>query len=231
MNQSNEQSNAALQRQVRIAARALGRAGLVHAYGHCSVRLDGEKFLVCAPKPMGLILPGDNGVVVPIDGHLPEDVLGEVRIHQAIYRSRANVYGIARTTPPNLMALSVAEKTPAPRHGLGAYFAPSVPLWNDTRLARSRELATEVAEVMGEGSAVVLRGNGAVVAAASLQEAVALSYYLEDAARIEMQIRMAGLYAEACVLTQDQASQRAVRSGGIMERMWDYLTAGDPEAN
>ncbi|SDI69818.1 Class II Aldolase and Adducin N-terminal domain-containing protein [Paraburkholderia steynii] len=84
---------------------------------------------------------------------------------------------------------------------------------------------------MGEGRAVVLRGNGAVVAAASLQEAVALSYYLEDAARIEMQIRMAALYAEARVLTPEQASQRAVRSGGIMERMWDYLTAGDPEAD
>ena len=231
MNQSNTQTEGSLQRQLRVAARALARAGLVHAYGHCSVRLNEEKFLVCAPKPMGLILPGESGVVVPIDGPLPEEVLGEVRIHQAIYRLRSDVHGIARTTPANLMALSVAEKTPAPRHGLGAYFAPSVPLWNDTRLARSSELATEVAEAMGEGHAVVLRGNGAVVAAASLQEAVALSYYLEDAARIEMQIRMAALYAEARVLTPEQASQRAVRSGCIMERMWDYLTAGDPEAD
>ena len=28
-----------VQRQLRVAARALGRQGLAHAYGHCSVRL------------------------------------------------------------------------------------------------------------------------------------------------------------------------------------------------
>ena len=43
-----------LQRDLRIAARALARAGLVTAYGHCSVRLDADCFLVCAAKPMGL---------------------------------------------------------------------------------------------------------------------------------------------------------------------------------
>ena len=34
---------------VRKMARALARAGLVTAFGHCSVRLDGKSFLVCSP--------------------------------------------------------------------------------------------------------------------------------------------------------------------------------------
>ncbi|MNT70039.1 hypothetical protein D3C72_2083940 [compost metagenome] len=76
---------------------------------------------------------------------------------------------------------------------------------------------------------MVMRGNGAVVAASSLEEAVVLSWYLEDAARVELQLLMAGLGSEAPVLTPEQAMQRAVRTGGIIERMWDYLTTGDPE--
>ena len=92
----------ALQVLVRKAARALARGGLVHAYGHCSARIDQESFLVCAPKPMGLIEPGEDGQVVPIDGPLPDGVLGEVRIHQQIYRKRPDAGGVCRTMPPNL---------------------------------------------------------------------------------------------------------------------------------
>lgn len=218
-----------LQKQVRIAARALARSGLVRAYGHCSVRVDQDRFLVCAAKPMGLISPGDKGTLVAIDGPLSEGVLGEVRIHQAIYRLRPDVCGIARTTPENLMTLSAARRTPLPRHGNGAYFSPSVPLWDDIQLVRTCELALGVATALGKGPAVVMRGNGAVVAASSLEEAVVLSWHLEDAARVELQLLMAGLGSEAPVLTPEQAMQRAVRTGGIIERMWDYLTTGDPE--
>ena len=54
----------ALEVLVRKAARALGRHGLVHAYGHVSARIDERTFLVCAPEPMGLIAPGTPGTVV-----------------------------------------------------------------------------------------------------------------------------------------------------------------------
>ena len=91
---------------VRKAARALGRHGLVHAYGHVSARIDEHTFLVCAPEPMGLIAPGTPGTVVAVDGDLPDGVLGEVRIHREIYRRRPEVRGVARTMPPKIMSLS-----------------------------------------------------------------------------------------------------------------------------
>ena len=43
---------------VRIAARAVARGGLAHAYGHCSARIDAERFLVCPAVPMGLVRTG-----------------------------------------------------------------------------------------------------------------------------------------------------------------------------
>ncbi len=220
-------ARASQQQLVRLAARALARANLVHAYGHCSMRLDDGHFLVCAAKPMGLIRDDDEGTVVSVEGELPEGVLGEVRIHQQIYQRRPDVGAVVRSMPRDVMTLSAAGITPAPRHGMGAYFSPGVPLWDDVQLIRSEQQACGVAEALGAGAAVVMRGNGAVVAAESLEKTVALTWYLEDAARIELQLRSAGLASNDGILSCQAAQQRATSAGRIFERMWEYLIAGD----
>lgn len=207
---------------VRKAARALGRSGMAHAYGHCSARLDGDSFLVCAAMPMGLV-SDEPGVVVPISGPLPEGVLGEVRVHQAIYARRADVGGICRTMPPALMALSTQGVVPAARHGIGAYFAPGPALWDDPRLLRDDAAAARVAEALGEGNAIVLRGNGVVVAGETLEQAAVLNWFLEDAARIERDVRMMGFAPERGRLNAEETAARQVWSGGVVERMWNWL--------
>lgn len=217
-----------LQRVVRMAARGLARSSLAHAYGHCSARLDDEHFLVCASRPMGLIKPGEPGTVCAISGELPAGVFGEVSIHRAIYAARPEVGGICRTQPFHVMALSSAGKTPLPRHCFGAYFPGGVRMWDDVRLVRDAKTATAVADVLGDGSAIVLRGNGAVVCGASLEEATVLTWYLEDAARVELAVRAAGLDRR---LTPEEITDRGVWTGQIRERMWEYLTAGDPEVD
>jgi HCOMODA/2-hydroxy-3-carboxy-muconic semialdehyde decarboxylase len=215
------------QRRVRQAARALGRHGLAHAYGHCSQRLDARHFLVCAARPMGLVAPGEDGTVVPLDGPLPPGVLGEVRIHREIYRRRPDVGGIVRSMPPRAMSLSVLRRTPRPLHGMSAYLAPGIPLWDDPQLVRSDAQALALAERLGDATAVVMRGNGVVTAGRDLPEAVVLTWYLEDAARIE--VDCAALGGEPVLLGEDEAALRATREGRIFERMWEHLTAGDPE--
>jgi HCOMODA/2-hydroxy-3-carboxy-muconic semialdehyde decarboxylase len=219
-----------LQRRIRMAARALARAGLVHAYGHCSARCDATAFLVCAAKPMGLIGVDEPGTVVPVDGPLPAGALGEVRIHQAVYRRRSDVESICRVQPPWLTALSACGLTPRARHGFSAYFAPSPPVWNDPGLVRSDEAADGVAHTLGDARAVVLRGNGAVTVGTAIEEAAVLAWYLEDSARVEFVVRSTGGAEGAPELTAEEAQRRAVWEGGIVERMWAYLTAGDPEA-
>lgn len=214
---------------VRKAARALARAGLVHAYGHCSARLDAGSFLVCAARPMGMIALGEAGTVVPVDGPLPDGVLGEVRIHQRIYQRRPEVGGVCRSMPPNVMALSTLRRTPRPRHGFGSYFAPGPGLWDDPQLIRSDDQAVGVADALGDNRAVVMRGNGAVTAGENLEQAVVFTWYLEDAARVELEVLRCGQFDTAPVLDEAEARARAVGTGRIYERMWDYLTDGDPE--
>lgn len=215
---------------VQRSAQALGRAGLVHAYGHCSLRLDDESFLVCAAMPMGLI-QDQPGAVVPIRGALPAGVLGEVRAHQAIYGRRADVMAICRIMSPMVMALSTQSLVPRARHGLGAYFSPGAALWDDPRLLRDDVSATALAARLGDHCAIVMRGNGAIVVADSLEKAVVLSWFLEDSARIEREVRAMGFAPESGCLDPDEIIARQVFAGGVVDRMWAWLAESGNRVN
>lgn len=217
-------------RGVRLAARAMARHGLAHAYGHVSARLDADHFLVSPPRPLGTVEPGDPCVIVPIDRDLPDRALPEVRIHREIYRRRADIGGVCRFQSPSVMALSALGETPRALHGLGTYFAPAPPLWPDVQLVRDDARARKVADMMGANAAIVLRGNGAVTAGATIAEAAAFAFYLEDAARIEIALlpaRQAGHAPQE--YSADESKGRAVKAGALIERMWHFLCFGDPE--
>lgn len=215
-------------RRLRIAGRAVGRAGLAHAYGHCSLRLDDSRYLITPSKPLALAQPGEACHLLSIDDPIPPQVLGEVRIHREIYRRRPDVKGIVRSMPPNVMTLAAHGVVPHPRHGFGSYFHPAPALWDDPQLLRSDEAAAALAAQLAEGNAILMRGNGAVVAADSIEQAVVLTWYLEDMARIDLAGRAAGL-ADAPTLDAEACKQRATWQGAIAERMFNYLSHGDPE--
>lgn len=219
-------TDAALEALVHQAAGALAKAGLVHAYGHCSARIDANAFLVCAAGPLGLV-GQRGGTICPVEGLLPTGVLGEVRAHQAIYARRPAVGGICRIMPPVVMALSTQGVTPRARHGIGAFFAPQVPLWDDPGLLRDDAKAARLADALGDRRAIVMRGNGAIVVGETLRQAVTLSWFLEDAARVEERVRAAGFDPERGMLTEEEVSTRNGFDGGVVERMWAYLTDAD----
>ncbi|PIT80716.1 class II aldolase/adducin family protein [Limnohabitans sp. JirII-31] len=215
---------------VRTTGRALARAGLATAYGHCSLRLDAEHFLVCAPRPMGLLTPQNSGTVVSVHGPLPDGVLGEVRIHQQVYKRRTEVNGICRFFPPHVMALAAMKLTPSARHGFSSYFYPHVPRWEHTALVRNEAAAEGVVDTLGNAPAVVVSVNGAVTVADSIQKALVLAWFLEDAGRVENAVQAAGHTDISIFNTPQEAQERATWNGGIVERMWDYLTHDDIEA-
>jgi HCOMODA/2-hydroxy-3-carboxy-muconic semialdehyde decarboxylase len=218
---------AGVARQLRMAARALGRAGLVHAYGHCSLRIDSEQFIVTPPQPLGLVQPGAAPVIVPTSGALPPDALPEVLIHQNVYRRRPDVGAVVRFQSPHIMTLSTLGRTPRARHGFGAYFAPCPPLYANPRLVRDAAAAVALVDQLGGARAIVMRGNGAVTVGTSIEEAVVMAWYLEDAARVELAVLSTGL--EGQEFTPAEVRDRAVTAGRLIERMWDWLTAADPE--
>lgn len=208
----------------------MARHGLAHAYGHVSTRLSDGCFLVSAAQPLGTLAPGQGGIEVPLDGDLPSGALPEVRIHREIYRNRPDIGGVCRFQSPAVIALSALGETPRVRHGLGAYFAPQPPLWPGVALVRDDASARAVAAKMGDSAAIVLAGNGAVTSGTSLEDAAALAFFLEDAARIELALLPATAARQTVrEYSPDEVAARAVRAGGLFERMWHYLCHGDPE--
>ncbi|MFC3712989.1 class II aldolase/adducin family protein [Sphingoaurantiacus capsulatus] len=218
-----------LSRRLRTAGRAVGRAGLAHAYGHCSLRVDERHYLVTPSKPLALAAPGEACHLLSIDDPIPPQVLGEVRIHREIYRRRPGVGGIVRSMPPHVMTMAAHGTVPRPRHGFGSYFHPAPALWDDPQLLRSDEAAAALADQLGGGNAILMRGNGAVVAASTIEQAVVLTWYLEDMARIDLAGRAAGLQ-DAPTLDAATCAQRATWQGAIAERMFHYLSHDDPES-
>ena len=73
-----------------------------------------------------------------------------------------------------------------------------------------------------------MRGNGAVTVGESIEQAVVFAWYLEEAARVELDVLATGL-ADKHRSLREEASVRAVGTGRLYERMWEYLSAGDPE--
>lgn len=216
------EATAEQQRLVQQAAAALAKGGLVHAFGHVSMRIDSEHFLVCAPQPLGCVADAP-GTVCRVDSDLPAGVLGEVRIHREIYRTRPQIGAVARVMPPALMALSTQGIVPTPRHGIGAYF-DQLPLWPDPRLLRDDAAAEALVATMDNAPAIVMRGNGAVVAGETIQQTVTLAWFLEDAARVERDVRAMGFAPQSGLLDEEEVSARQVWSGGVAERMWSWLT-------
>jgi HCOMODA/2-hydroxy-3-carboxy-muconic semialdehyde decarboxylase len=206
------------------------RHGMAHAYGHVSIRLDNSSFLVTPAHPLGTVSVDEPGVVVQLEGDLPNGALPEVRIHREIYRYRPEIGGVCRIQPPAVMALSALGETPRALHGLGTYFAPRPPLWPSVALVRDDAQAIAVVEMMGSAHAIVLSGNGAVTAGETLEVAAGLAFFLEDAAKIELALlpaRSAGLQPRE--YTSEEVDKRAVKAGALFERMWQYLCFEDSE--
>jgi HCOMODA/2-hydroxy-3-carboxy-muconic semialdehyde decarboxylase len=150
-------------------------------------------------------------------------------MHQQVYKRRSEVNAVCRFISPNVVTLAALGLTPRARHGQGAHFYPQVPFWTDPGLIRNDPAAVGVAETLGKAPAVVVSVNGAVSAGATPEQAVALAVFLEDAARVELAALNAGLADKAPRMSEEQAKNRATWQGRIAERMWDYLTANDPE--
>jgi len=168
---------------------------------------------------------------VQVNRPLPDGIPGEVRIHQAIYRVRPDVNAICRVTPHHVELLSLLRRTPRARHGLGALFDPPPRLWDDPRLLRDDLMAQCLAETLGEGRAIVMRANGAVVVGGDLADALATAWLLEDASKIEVGLARIGHDDASTLLGSEETKARRLTSAHVSKRLWAFLTALDEECS
>jgi len=205
-------------RELRMLGRALDRAGLAGPFGHCSLRVDAETFLVTPPHPLR-VLGTRPCVVAPVHGALPEGVLPEVRLDQAVYRARPDVGAIATITPASVDAL--AGRNLAACDPGAAYFGVG-PVRHDGPESPADDAgAAALAAALGAGAALVRHG-AAVVVGETAAQTLALAVFLDQAAAAAL-CREPAAPTAAPPQVASWADRRA-------ERVWEYVTAGDPEA-
>ena len=220
-----------LAEQLVLANFILDETGLTVPFGHVSVRIPGtDRFLISRAIAPGLVKDGDL-LVVDLDGKVLEGKgkwHGESWIHICIYRTRPEVNGVVHTHSLYVTALATAEGTFLPGTVFGFPFA-GAKLYRKAGLINTRARGEEMARIMGTDAAVLLKGHGASVAGASLEEATVKAIMMEEAAKIQL---LAGLGGGAKPYAEDELAEfareleeQAVRNdrpAGLFERVWAY---------
>jgi HCOMODA/2-hydroxy-3-carboxy-muconic semialdehyde decarboxylase len=178
--------------EVAAAARVLARLGFVGAFGHVSARgPDGAGVLLTPTSPpLAALQPGDL-LALDADGHPPPGQAGrtpiEAPMHVAVYAGRRDVGAICRIHAPATAAWASTGATPPLLHGFGGMVEP-VAVWDDPDLIATRAVASRVATALGDAPALLLRGNGGLAVGATLDEALARAWCLEDRCRLALAV-------------------------------------------
>lgn len=187
---------------VAIANRILRELGLATgvraSLGHASMRVPGQpdKFVV---KGRGYRIDvlsrmrPEEMVTCDLDGNWVDGPPGslqchEVKIHSSVYKARPDVNSVVHVHPKYTVLMSVLGKTlvPMAQEGIRANDGQTVqdplPVYPHAKTVITDEEGTEVVNMLGKNSAMLLFGHGAITAAAKLEDAVLIMAHIEHQA-------------------------------------------------
>jgi len=172
---------------VLFGARVLYRE-LDDIFGHVSGRIprevkrEGLLFtrMRIAPKPL------DPDEVMEIDFTCrrvkgKQHVSGETFIHTEIYKARRDVGGVVHAHPFHAVVLSATGRQLETFHPASIAFGSGVPFLGGNQINTEKD-GHEVADMLGQGAAILLKNHGAVTVGKDVAQAVIRMYYLERAA-------------------------------------------------
>jgi ribulose-5-phosphate 4-epimerase/fuculose-1-phosphate aldolase len=209
----------------------LSDQGLVEGFGHLSARLPGDRVLMTPRKALGLVT-ADELLTLDLDGNV---VSGsgrpavEVAMHLGVYRRRPDVQAIARTHSRAAAVFGALGRPVRAVHRFGCHLGAEVRVFPDFTLVGARELGDAIASFLGNDPAVLLRGNGTLITAPTLVEAVTRAIWLEESAAIQLAALSTG--QEPQYFSADEAARAATMDmPNEPVRAWDFyeaLASGD----
>ena len=187
-------SLASLKQDLVIADRILFDERFLDTAGHVSVRLAPDRFLMAWRRAPELIVAEDL-MEYDLDGNVADakgrPLILERFIHAEIYRARPDVRAIVHGHTPSLVMFSSSNIPLRPLYSGAGFIGQSVPAFKNGDAGggvQSADLGRKLAEAMGTGGAVLMRGHGVVVAAPSLvalvQRAISLDTNAQLVARL-----------------------------------------------
>src|SRR5205814_7761222 len=108
----------------------------------------------------------------------------ETPLHLAIYRARPDAAAICRTYSRYAGIMGATNQRIEVAHGLGGMLGRYVPVHPDCDLIVDDPMAEAAVDSLGQSTALLLRGNGALATGSSLERAVVNAILLEEAAML-----------------------------------------------
>ena len=181
------------------ANHVLAVKNVVDGYGHVSVRHPNfaDRYLLARSMAPALVTEAD---IMTFD--LDSKALGndsrtaylERFIHGEIYRVRPDVKAVVHSHSPELIPFADTGIELRPLYHMSAFLAAGVPIYeirdwraagDKSMLVHNRELGQALARVLGKSNALLMRGHGGVVVAATLPQAVGRAVYLQINAKLQ----------------------------------------------
>jgi L-fuculose-phosphate aldolase len=188
-----------VKREVATANRVLANlglaTGLTAALGHASMRVPSEPnhFFVkgreyefdalAVMEPDDMVLCDTEGFLIAARAGLTQ--CSEVKIHACIYKTRPQVQAVVHVHPRYTILMSVLTGSLKPMRQEGAQLVrQTLPIYPHVKTIQSDAEGMELANLLGDSPAILLRGHGAVTTGKSLSEAVMGMARLEEQARM-----------------------------------------------
>jgi HCOMODA/2-hydroxy-3-carboxy-muconic semialdehyde decarboxylase len=206
------------------ANRILAMEGLVGPFGHVSVRDGADRFWIADHRSPDAVSREDlkpARVGLTADEARERNWYREIFIHSEIYSLLPDVGAVVHIHAPYSLALGtlpMADRlrpTTNPGANLGAF----IPIYTQTGLIETPDAARRLAQTLQGQNGVLLRGHGAVVIGASLEQAVLRAIYLELEARYQLMARAAGT---PLFYSPDETARFSKTTA--IEHPWHYYT-------
>jgi ribulose-5-phosphate 4-epimerase/fuculose-1-phosphate aldolase len=215
-----------------VAYRTLAEHRILDAYGHVSMRSRErpDRFFLSRALAPELVKVDDimefDLDSEPIDRQ-GRELYSERYIHGEIYRSRPDVMAVVHNHSPTIVPFSITPDVKIkPVSAVTSFIGLGVPTFEirdfqmgaDMRIITNK-LGRDLASVVADKPAALMRGHGAVLVASDIATVVSRSIYLEVAAQQLMQaMLMAGPGGR--VITLDDAEVAAVQKRQEFGRPW-----------
>jgi ribulose-5-phosphate 4-epimerase/fuculose-1-phosphate aldolase len=179
-----------LERDLKIASSIL-EWEMGDVWGHIGVRLPGEAGIMVKSirPPAGedegkdwLVRFDYSGKKISGVGTPPF----EACIYTQIFKARPDVQAIAHAHAPMCIVLSLADKTVAAVHLQSVPFEQGVPLYPRPIHIKDDAEGADLARVLAQGRAVIIKAHGIVTAGKSIDEACMTALWLERTAKIQV---------------------------------------------
>jgi 3-hydroxy-2-methylpyridine-4,5-dicarboxylate 4-decarboxylase len=216
--------------ELTTATKILVHEGIMDTFGHISARdpEDPDHFFL-AEKLAPAVITTDDMMRFNLDGETTDNRPSylERYIHSEIYKARPDVQCVLHTHSPAVLPFGFTDVPLRPVTHMGAIMGEVIPVYeirdklgDDTDLfGGSPSVCADIAESLGNATAVIMARHGVVNVGKSVREVVFRAFYLEQ----EAKALTAGLQIGTInYLTPGEVKTAGALVGKQIDRGWDH---------